>query len=737
MKCWIIAGITGCCLYLVATGCCNPTEGKKTMTNKTLSLAYEKEITRIIESLSLEEKVALLHGNGKFTSAGLPKFGIPEVQYTDGPLGIREEISRDSWNPAGLTTDSAVFFPATSALAATWNTVLAYKYGVAMGMEARARNKDVLLAPAINIVRSPICGRNYEYFSEDPFLISRMVIPYIQGVQEQDVAACVKHFAVNNQETYRGTIDVNASERALREIYLPGFKAAITEGGSYAIMGAYNKFRGSYLCENEYFLNNILRKEWGFRGIVISDWGAVHHTVESALAGLDIEMGTEAPYKDYYFNDPLLEAVKKGKIEEKIIDEKVRRILRVLMNCKIGKPGRKAGKINTPANQQLVYDVAAESVVLLKNSTGILPLNPAEIRTLAVIGDNATETFANGGFGAGVKAKYEVTVLQGLQNRLGKSVDLKFAQGYREQYLRGTDPTQVFGREADPEPDPELINEAIRTAASCDAAIVVIGTNRRLDTEGNDRHDMLLPFGQNVLVNAVIRANPNTIVVVIAGGPFDLRGIEEKATALLWTWFGGSEHGNAVADIILGRINPSGKLPYTIPRKLEDSPAHALNAFPGDSQKVDYLEDVLVGYRWFDTRGIQPMYPFGFGLSYTSFEYTGCQIDKAIYSPKDTIILTCTIKNTGNRAGSEVIQVYSSVPQQVINRPAKELKGFAKANLNPGEEKKVQIPIGVNDLFWYDENEKGWKLESGRYSLRIGSSSRDIRLEAKLDISDK
>jgi len=273
MKCWIIAGITGCCLYLVATGCCNPTEGKKTMTNKTLSLAYEKEITRIIESLSLEEKVALLHGNGKFTSAGLPKFGIPEVQYTDGPLGIREEISRDSWNPAGLTTDSAVFFPATSALAATWNTVLAYKYGVAMGMEARARNKDVLLAPAINIVRSPICGRNYEYFSEDPFLISRMVVLYIQGVQEQDVAACVKHFAVNNQETYRGTIDVNASERALREIYLPGFKAAITEGGSYAIMGAYNKFRGSYLCENEYFLNNILRKEWGFRGIVISDWG--------------------------------------------------------------------------------------------------------------------------------------------------------------------------------------------------------------------------------------------------------------------------------------------------------------------------------------------------------------------------------------------------------------------------------------------------------------------------------
>lgn len=736
MKCWIIAGITGCCLFMVATGCSNPTEGE-TMTNKTLSLVYEKEITRIIELLTLEEKVALLHGNGKFSSAGLPQFGISEVQYTDGPLGIREEISRDSWNPVGLTTDSATFFPTSSALAATWNTGLAFKYGVALGMEARARKKDVLLAPAINIIRSPLCGRNYEYFSEDPFLISRMVVPYIHGVQEQDVAACVKHFAINNQETNRGTIDVNASERAVREIYLPGFKAAVMEGGSYTIMGAYNKFRGSYLCENEYFINNILKGEWGFNGVVISDWGAVHSTVKSALAGLDIEMGTEAPYNDYYFGNRLLVAVKNGDISEKIIDEKVRRLLRVLMNCKTGKADRKAGGINTPANHQLVYDVASEAAVLLKNSAGILPLDPAAIRSLAVIGDNATETFAGGGFGAGVKAKYEVTILQGLQNRLGKSVDLKFAQGYRKQYLRGSDSTQVFGREADPEPNSELIAEAVRTAASCDVAIVVIGTNRRFDTESSDRHDMLLPFGQNVLVNAVIRANPNTIVVVVAGGPFDLRGIEEKTTTLLWTWFGGSEHGNAVADIILGRINPSGKLPYTIPRKLEDSPAHALNAFPGGSQKVDYLEDIMVGYRWFDTRAIQPMYPFGFGLSYTSFDYTGCQIDKARYTTGDTISLTCTIKNVGNRAGSEVIQIYSSVPQSVKDRPVKELKGFAKVNLQPGEEKKVQIPIVVNDLSWYDENEKGWKLESGSYLLRIGSSSRDIRLEAKIDISAK
>jgi beta-glucosidase len=730
-----IAGSTGCWLFLLVSGFSNPTQQKDAMVTNTLSLKHEKEISRILESLTLEEKVALLHGNGKFTSPGLLQFGIPEVQYTDGPLGIREEISRDSWNSARWATDSATFFPASSALAATWNTALARSYGIAIGSEARKRNKDILLAPAVNIIRSPLCGRNYEYFSEDPFLISKMVVPYIQGVQEQDIAACVKHYAVNNQETNRGSIDVLASERALKEIYLPGFKAAIVEGGSYTIMGAYNKFRGSFLCENEYFLNKILREEWGFRGAVISDWGAVHSTLGSAIAGLEIEMGTEAPYEDYYFGKPLILAVKKGEIDEKIIDEKVRRILRVLLSCKSGKPDRKVGEINTPEHQRLVYEVASEAIVLLKNSTGILPLDPASIRSLAIIGDNATKTFADGGFGAGVKAKYEVTILQGFQNRLGKEANLKFAQGYKEKYLTGTNTGETFGHAADQAPDTVLIREAARTAGSCDAAIVVIGTNRRFDTEGGDRHDMILPFGQEELVNAVIKANPNTIVVVVAGGPFDLTGIGLKTTAILWTWFGGSEHGNAVADIILGKVNPSGKLPYTIPKKLEDSPAHALHAFPGDSQKVDYLEDIFVGYRWFDTKGIEPMYPFGFGLSYSSFDYKDCRTDKDGYEPGDTIILDCTVKNSGKRAGSEVVQVYSSVPQTVKNRPVKELKGFAKIKLLAGEEKKIRIPVCVNDLSWYDENEKGWKLQSGEYLLRIGSSSRDIRSEVKIRVT--
>ncbi|MFH0760847.1 MAG: glycoside hydrolase family 3 C-terminal domain-containing protein [Bacteroidota bacterium] len=734
MKCWMIAGITFCCLGLLASGCNNSKEERKTMAAKTLSTAYEKEITRIIKSMTLDEKIALLHGNGKFTSAGIPESGFAEVQYTDGPLGVREEISRDSWNPAGWTTDSATFFPAGTALAATWNTNLGYKYGVAIGKETRARNKDILLAPAVNIIRTPLCGRNYEYFSEDPCLISRMTVPYILGVQEQDVAACVKHYAVNNQETNRGSVDIIASERAIREIYLPGFKAAVTEGGSYTIMGAYNKFRGSYLCENEYFLNTILREEWGFNGAVISDWGAVHSTVPSALAGLDIEMGTEAPFNDYYFSDQLLIAVKNGDIDEKAIDEKVRRLLRVLMNCKTGRPERKTGEINTPENQKLTYDVASEAAVLLKNSGNILPFNAAALKSLAVIGANATQTFANGGFGAGVKAKYEVTILQGLKNRLGNRVNVKFAQGYREQYLPGDDPARFYGLLPVTDPDPVLIKEAVKTAATCDAAIVVIGTTRRFDTEGDDRHDMFLPFGQDRLVNEITRANPKTVVVIIAGGPFDLRSIEENTGALLWTWFGGSEHGNALADIILGKVNPSGKLPYTIPKKLEDSPAHALNAWPGDPVKVEYLEDIMVGYRWFDTHGIQPMYPFGHGLSYTSFKYSDCRTDKPGYSAGDTIRLACTVRNSGDREGSEIIEVYVSAPRSVANRPAQELKGFAKVNLQPGEEKTVNIHVCVNDLSCFNENENGWKLYPGEYTLRIGASSRDIRREVRVQM---
>ena len=733
----MVTCLAGCLAGMLGTGCEPSEKGITAMKEMSLSMDYEKEISRIIKGLSLEEKVALLHGNGKFTSAGLEQAGIPEVQYTDGPLGVREEIKRDSWSPAGWDTDSATFFPASSALAATWNPHLARRYGEAIGREARARNKDILLAPAINIIRSPLCGRNYEYFSEDPFLISRMVVPYVQGVQDQDVATCVKHYAVNNQETNRGSIDVTLSERALREIYLPAFRAAVTEGGSYTVMGAYNRLRGDYLCQNPYMLNQILRKEWGFTGTVISDWGAVHSTLESARAGLDIEMGTELPFPEYYFADRLLIAVRNGDLDESVVDAMVRRHLRVLMKLKAGKPERKSGAINTADNLKLTYDVAAESIVLLKNGAGLLPLDPAGIRSLAVIGTNAVKTYAGGGFGAGVKARHEVTILDGLQNRLGNRVEVRYVPGYREKYQPDPNSTKYYGLKPATDPDPELMSQAVRTAASCDAAVLVIGTDRRLDTEGDDRHDMFLPFGQDQLVNAVITANPKSVVVVVAGGPFDLRAIDDYTKALIWTWFGGSEHGHALADVILGRVNPSGKMPFTIPVRLEESPAHALQAFPGDSVRVHYAEDIFVGYRWFDTREIRPMYPFGHGLSYTTFDYLSCQTDEPAYTAGGTIRIQCTLKNTGAREGSEIIEVYVSAPRSAGNRPAQELKGFLKTTLKAGEEQVVEISIPVNDLMCYDETSNYWRLFPGDYTLRIGSSSRDIRKEIGITISEE
>lgn len=696
--------------------------------------SFDKKIDSIIRSMTLEEKIRMLHGNGKFFSPGVPSAGISDFQYTDGPLGIREEISRDSWNPLGWTTDSATFFPASSALAATWNRELAHEYGSAMGSEARARNKDILLAPAVNIIRTPLCGRNYEYFSEDPFLIAEMALPMVKGVQEQDVAACVKHYAINNQETNRNSIDVIAGERAIREIYLPAFRAAVEEGRCLVIMGAYNRFRGTYLCENDYMLNRILKGEWGFLGAVISDWGAVHSTEASAKAGLDVEMGTEMSYEKWFFSKALLEAVRAGKVEEKVIDDKVRRLLRIAFAIRKDQPGRQKGSINTPEHSETAYRVASEAIVLLKNSEGLLPLDIRRMKNIAVIGENAVQTFASGGFGAGVKARYETTFLQAMKNRLANQADISFARGYKEHYVPGINDHQPHGRLVDQAPDPALMAEAMKTAAAADCAVVVIGTNRHVDSEGADRRDIRLPFGQEELLKAVKQANPNTVAVIVAGGPFDLTEVEKNTSAIVWTWFNGSEGGTALADVILGGVNPSGKLPYTIPKKLEDSPAHALNAFPGDSVKVEYLEDILVGYRWFDTKNIDPAYCFGHGLSYTTFEISGIQTDKPEYRKDGQIKLSCKVRNTGSRAGAEVVQIYARDPETKVIKAYKELKGFEKVELLPGEEKTVTITIPVKDLARYDESSGGWVVDKGEYRLLVGTSSREIKGEAGLEV---
>ena len=690
--------------------------------------AADAKIESVIKKLTLEEKIAMLHANGIFSTAGVPRLGITGLMTDDGPLGVREDV-KEGWGSANLTTDSATFFPNGSALAATWNPELAYRFGHDMGEEAKARKKTIMLAPAFNICRNPLCGRTYEYYSEDPFLNSRLGVQAVKGIQSQHVAACVKHFAVNNQEIERGRVSVTVDERALREIYLPAFKATITEGNAWTIMSAYNKLRGVYCSENEYLLNQILKNEWKFKGIVISDWGGTHSTVNAANHGLDVEMGSNPPYDTYYFAKKLLDSVKAGKVSVKTIDEKVRRILWVMYHTSMS-DNQPEGKINTPEHSKTVYDVAAESIVLLKNEQHLLPLNTSGIKSIAVIGDNATRTFHLGGFGAGVKARYEVTALQGLKNKLGNSVDIKYAQGYSGVYHWNNKDADVESAKV----DTEMVRQAIVTAKNSDMAIVFIGGNRDYESESRDRKDLSLPFGEQVLVDAVTAANPKTIVVVVGGAPYDIGQIKKNNNTIVWSWYNGSENGNALADVLLGKVNPSGKLPFTFPAQLKDSPSEALNAYPGENLKVDYKEGILVGYRWFDTKKIEPLYCFGYGLSYTDFKYDDLHTNKKSYATADYITATVKVKNIGKYAGKETVQLYVSKPKSKIERADKELKAFKKVMIAPGETIDVSLNIPVKDLAYYNVKSKSWVVEPGKYKLLAGTSSKNIAQSSEITV---
>lgn len=704
-----------------------------------ISSKNDAVIDQLISKLTLEEKIGMLHGNSMFATGGVQRLGIPELKMADGPLGIREEISRSSWAPAGWTNDFATYYPASGALAATWNPKLAHTFGNSVGQELRARGKDMLLSPAINIVRTPLGGRTYEYFTEDPFLNKSMIVPLVIGLQKNDVMACVKHFAANNQETNRDFVDVQMDERTLREIYLPAFEAAVKEAKAYAIMGAYNKFRGEYLCENDYMLNKVLRDEWGFKGVVVSDWAAVHSTVKSLKNGLDIEMGTPKPFKDFFLADKLMAAVKAGEISEVEIDIHVKRILRALFQVKAmgDTTTRVKGSIATEAHYKDAYNIAAEAIVLLKNEQDALPLNLGGVKKIAVIGNNATKKNALGGFGAGVKTKREITPLEGLQNRLPKSVTIDYVEGYLERYdvsnKGNTGNVTIHGPVTVDQLDPAQLQQAIEAAKQADIAIVFAGSNRNYETEASDRSSLKLPFGQEELIYKVLEVNPNTIVVLIGGAPYDIAGIKSKAKAIVWSWFNGSEGGNALADVLLGNINPSGKLPWTMPKDINESPAHATNSFPGD-KTVTYKEGILVGYRWFDTKNIEPLYPFGYGLSYTSFTIGNFSANKKSYNKSETILIKCTVKNTGKRKGAEVVQVYVSNPGSSVMKADKELKAFSKVMLQPGESKVVEMKIKVADLAFYDETKNAWNTEAGEYILQLGNSSRDIFQKVKLTV---
>ena len=695
----------------------------------------EMKADSLLNLLTLEEKIALLHANAKFSSTGILRLGFPELKSADGPTGVREEMERDSWEPLNLPTDSATFFPAGPSLAATWNRNLARRYGEALGEETRARGKDIILGPSVNIIRTPVSGRNFEFFSEDPFLNAEIAVPYIQGVQSKDVAACVKHYIANNQELNRWGVDVLMSERALREIYMPVYRAAVKKAGALAFMGAYNRFRGWYMCENDYLLNRVLKNEWGFKGVVISDWGATHSTVDAVLNGLDIEMGSRGEYQTFHFADPLIDSVKAGVIPVQVIDDHARRVLFVMLSLGTTDPDRCKGALNTPQHLRTAYDVAAEAIVLLKNKN-VLPLKKRKIKTLAVLGENAVHRHANEGFGAGVKARIEITPLQGLRDKL-KDVDVRFAQGYSETWDMIETGRRWRMRVPNQNADSTLIREAVEIARTSDAVVIFGGSNRSIESEAMDRRDMALPFGQTALIKAVTKVNPNTVVVLIASAPYDLTAIEPVSPALVWGWFNGSESGAAMADVLWGDVNPSGKLPFTMPVRLEDSPAHALETYPGEENTVYYKEGLLVGYRWFDTKHIDPFYCFGYGLSYTEFRYSGLKAGRQSYANDDTITVNCRIKNTGEENGSEIVQLYVQGPDSRIIRPAKELKAFEKVMLKAGEEKTVWLDVSVHDLAFYNEFIRRWTVEPGTYQLLIGSSSRDIRETIQIIVEDQ
>lgn len=728
-----IIGVIACGLFLNAAAASSQVTDKE-------KVQMEKRIEKLIKKMTLEEKVGLLHGNSKFYVAGVERLGIPEWSLSDGPHGVRAEINRHDWAYAGWTNDSASYFPTGTAFAAAWNPELAYRRGEVLGEEARWRKKDVLLGPGVNIIRSPLCGRNFEYMSEDPYMNSVLAVAYIKGLQSRDVACSVKHFAVNNQETNRTTVDVECSERALREIYLPAFKAAVQEGGALTVMAAYNKFRGEFCAENNYLVRKILRNEWGFDGVYVTDWGAAHSTVPSMEAGLDLEMGTLIDkYEDWYYANPLIEAVKSGKVPMSLVDEKVGDVLRVMIKTNVLDPKKRfgPGSMNTKEHQQATYDAAAEAIVLLKNQNNLLPLDFSSIKSLAVIGDNATRKHSNGGLSSEIKAVYEVTPLEVLRAKWGDKVDIRFAQGYEKlsTFVEGSNNGQSSGTFSSKTQESDaLLKEAVEVARTSDVALLVCGLNHDYDTESFDRLNMDIPYGQVELIQEVVKANPRTIVVMIAGSPLNMAAVDICSPAIVWAWFNGMEGGNALVDVLSGKVNPSGKMPFTTPVSLDQSPAHALGNFPGRDLKVNYEEDILVGYRWFDTKGLPVVYPFGYGLSYTTFNYSNLNTDKKTYDQADTIQATFTLTNTGDREGAEVAQLYVSDPVCSVMRPVKELKGFKKVFLKPGESRRITLDIPVSSLAFYSEAQSQFVVEPGEFILQLGASASDIKQKISVEV---
>ena len=697
----------------------------------------EARVKDALSRMTLEEKVALCHAQSKFSSAGVPRLGIPELWMSDGPHGVRAEINWNDWGYANWTNDSITAFPALTCLAATWNPDMSAKYGKAIGEEARYREKDVLLGPGVNIYRTPMNGRNFEYMGEDPYLASVMCVPYIQELQKNGVAACVKHYALNNQELWRGHIDVNLSDRALHEIYLPAFKAAVEEGGAWSIMGAYNKIRGQHACHNDFTLNKILKDDWKFDGCVITDWGGAHDTYEAAVNGLDIEMGSYTngltsesvfTYNDYYLANPYLQMLKDGKVPMSTIDDKASRILRLIFRTAMNRQ-KPYGSVATEEHYAAAREIGNEGIVLLKNApvvkkgAPLLPIDAAKYQNILVVGDNAVRLLNQGGGSSELKVKDMVSPLDGLRAAYGDKV--AYAKGYaagRPMYGRADEiPQNVVD---------SLRAEAVEMAKKADLVVLVGGLNKNhfQDCEGGDRLEYGLPFGQDELIEALLGVNKNLVLVLLSGNAVEMPWVS-RVPAIVQGWYLGSMGGKSLADILSGAVNPSGKLPFSFPAKLTDCGAHAFDelSYPGDSIKQEYKEDILVGYRWHDTKKIPALFPFGHGLSYTTFTYGKPVASAKAMAADGTLTLTVAVKNTGSVAGKEIVQLYIGDDKCSVLRPVKELKHFAKVALAPGEEKNVTFTLTPDDLKFYDEASAAWKYEPGKFKAYVCASSADVR----------
>lgn len=726
MKCRVLAAA------LVLTVACTRESNPPLPVYLDPSASLESRVDDALSRMTREEKIKVIHAQSKFSSAGVPRLGIPELWCTDGPHGIRAEVLWDKWRTAGWTNDSITAYPALTCLAATWDRDLAALYGKSIGEEARYREKDVLLGPGVNIYRTPLGGRNFEYMGEDPYLSGQMVTQYVREVQKNGVAACVKHFALNNEETYRFDTDVDLSDRALYEIYLPAFKAAVVDGGAWAIMGSYNHFRGSYVCEDTILTRRILKDEWGFDGAVISDWGGTHDTDGAIRGGLDLEFGTGTDglassgnaYDGYHLAFPFLERIRDGRASDGQLDEKARRVLRLIMRTAM-RTDKPSGSLCSEEHYAAARRIGAEGMVLLKNDGRVLPV-PADARRILVVGENAIKSLTVGGGSSSLKVQHEITPLQGIRER-ASDAEVLYARGYVGSPDTAQDGLSTDSIEDSRTPE-ELCAEAVAMAAGADLVVFVGGLNKDpdQDCEGTDRDSLGLPYGQDAVISALAQANPRLAVVLVSGNAVEMPWID-SVPSVLQAWYGGSEAGHSLSDVLFGDVNPSGKLTFTFPKRLEDSPAHfGGRDFPNPGKNF-YDEGIYVGYRWFESRGIEPLFAFGHGLSYTEFTYGQATASPRTMRRGGKLKISVPVTNSGDRAGAEVVQLYISDPECSVDRPVKELKGFEKLWLEPGETKTATITVDESALSFFDEASHSWVAEPGVFEACIGAASDDIR----------